>query len=222
RIWGDITPDYLLFPKCAQRIKLYNPDVKLIVMLRNPADRAFSHYIMNKRYTDDGKSFEEAIEKESGRLNGRYGRTMKFSYIERGFYYKQLKQYYDVFPRENIKIVIFEEFIRDMPDAIAGLEDFLGINRFDNYKKPERTNEGYLPKKRWIAYIKRHFVRPVRGLYNSVLPEGLRTRIREATDEGKLPKEQMPAGVRSKLMDIFADDIKALEKLIGRDLSIWT
>ena len=222
RIWGDITPDYMLFPECSQRIRSYNPDVKLIVMLRNPADRAFSHYLMNKRYTDEGKSFEEALEKESGRLNGQYGRTMKFSYIERGFYYKQLERYYDVFPRENIKIVIFEEFIKNMPGVMAELEDFLGINRFNDYKKPDRINEGYLPKKRWIAYIKRHFVRPVRGLYNKMLPEGLRDKIRDATDEGKLPKELMPEGVGSKLMDIFADDIKALENLIGRDLSLWS
>ncbi len=222
QIAGDITPDYILFPKCAKRIHRYNPDIKIIVMLRNPADRAFSNFQMNKRYTEENKSFDKALEAESSRIKKGYRRKMRYSYLERGFYYKQLKPYFDLFAPANIKIIIFEEFIKDIVGGMMEIEEFLGLPVFNNYLERERNNEGYLPRKKWIAYIKRHFVRPVRSIYIKILPEAARDRIRKATDAGRMPKEELPEAIRAKLMSLYHDDILELEKLINRDLAIWT
>lgn len=221
QIIGDITPDYMLFPNCADRIFEYNKNVKLIFMLRNPADRAFSHYLMNRRTTEENESFVNAIKLEPKRMDGSYKKTMRYSYLERGYYYRQLKSFYEIFSSDNIKVLIFEEFIKDIPGEMKKLESFLGISAFTDYLSPERTNEGYLPQKQWIAYIKRHLVRPVRGIYNKVLPVKLRGWIRKATDAGALPKEILPVEMHKKLMLHFQEDIRSLEKLISRDLSIW-
>ncbi len=222
QVIGDITPDYILFPKCAERIFQYNPDVKILIMLRNPSGRAFSHYQMKKRDTEENKSFGEALDMERERTDRGYRNMMKYSYMQRGFYYKQLNPYFDLFPPENIKIVIFEEFIKDIIGHMAEIEMFLEIPCVMKYDLPKKTNEGYLPKRRYIAYIKRHLIRPVRGIYNKVIPQKIREKVSHATDAGILPKENLAADIRARLMAIYHDDIKNLENLINRDLSLWT
>ena len=219
---GDITPDYILFPECAKRIYDYNPDVKILIMLRNPADRAFSHYQMKKRDTEENKPFDKALDAEAGRITEGYRQMMKYSYRQRGFYHNQLKPYYDMFPYENIKVLILEEFIKDITGHMAALEEFLSLPEFNDYELPERTNEGYLPIRKWIAYVKRHFVRPFRGLYSKVVPEAARSKIREITDAGSLPKESIPPELKNHLMQEFTPDIKKLEILLSRDLSVWS
>jgi len=221
QVKGDITPDYILFPKCAKRILNYNPDVKILIMLRNPADRAFSHYQMKKRDTEENKSFSEALKSEAERTGRGYRSMMKYSYLQRGFYYKQLKPYFDLFPPENIKIIIFEEFIKDIINHMGEIEMFLEIPCVMKYDLSKKTNEGYLPKRRYIAYIKRHLIRPVRGIYNKVIPQKIREKVSHATDAGILPKENLAADIRTRLMAIYHDDIKNLENLINRDLSLW-
>ena len=189
--------------------------------MRTPAELAFSHYQMKKRDTEEKKSFLEALAAEPVRIGDGYRKRMKYSYLERGFYYRQLKPYYDLFAPVNIKIIIFEEFIRDIAGSMVEIEEFLGLSAFSNYSVPGRDNEGYLPKRKWIAYIKRHFVRPFRGIYIKILPKAARDRIRKATDAGKLPKEVLSNIIRAKLVDIYTEDIQSLENLIGRDLSAW-
>ena len=218
---GDITPDYMLFDKCVDRIHGYNKDMKLIFILRNPAERAFSHYQMKRKDTEERKQFPEALLAEAGRTVKGYRNQMKYSYLERGYYYRLLLPYYVAFGEASIKILIFEEFMGDIEAGMMEVENFLGISNFGAYVPPERTNEGYLPKRRAIAYIKRHFVRPVRGIYNRVVPRRMRRLISSATDTGYLQKETLSDEMRRQLIAGYMEDIEKLEGLLKRDLSIW-
>jgi hypothetical protein len=162
------------------------------------------------------------LEAEKTRIAGGYKKMMKYSYAERGFYHRQLAPYYELFGRDSVHVVILEEFIKDIPRQMSRVEEFLGIPQYGEYAMPGRTNTGYLPKKRWIAFIKRRLVRPVRGIYNKITPGKIREKVRSATDEGRMPMEIMPEDIRSELMDLYRNDIKSLEKLLQRDLSIWS
>ena len=108
---GDFSPTYLFEGKAAKRIlnDLGNK-VKFIVILRNPVDRAYSHYLHSKRDEHETLPFQEALSKEKNRINHLdYLSRIRFSYVEQGLYYKMIKQYFDFFfKKENFLIINFE------------------------------------------------------------------------------------------------------------------
>lgn len=126
---GDITPDYLYFKKVSKRIYKDNgKDTKLIVILRNPVDRAYSHYLMSKRRGYENLSFQEAVKREPERLKQGEFEYNHFSYIDRGRYAIQLKRYFEFFDRKNILILIFEKEIKqNLTETIQKIEQFLGV-----------------------------------------------------------------------------------------------
>jgi hypothetical protein len=130
---GEASPSYLLHPGVPARVHAVLPDVKLIVMLRNPVDRAYSHHQMNARKGVDYLSFEEAIAKEPERLRLNMGsdkdwRDSSFiSYLSRGLYADQLEGWFDVFPRENIQVLKSEAFFADPERGLHETLDFLEL-----------------------------------------------------------------------------------------------
>ena len=99
KVKGEFTAGYLSSPQTPFLIYKHFPNVKLIVCLRNPIERAYSHYKYDmelKGFYNIYKSFEEAIKKN-------------LSFLKLSFYYKQLKKYYDLFPNKNILVLFFED-----------------------------------------------------------------------------------------------------------------
>jgi len=222
QILGDITPDYMLFLNSAKRIyDDLGSDTKLIFFLRNPANRAYSQYQMKLKDTEEKYSFEKALVEEPKRVAKGYRNKMKYSYKERGFYYKQLKPYYDLFPKENIKVVIFEHFINNINNSIIDIEKFLDVAHYTKYDYNIISNKGYIPKKKWLAYIKRHFIKPISPIYNKIVSNKLRAKIRKISDTGKIDVKKIDKITYNKLINEYMADIKKLEKLIQIDLSIW-
>ena len=104
KIIGDITPLDMYFDYVPERIqKTLGSNIKIIFMLRNPANRAFSHYLMSLRQGFETKSFEEALNLESLRLKGSVEDQRFFSYSDRGFYGKQIALFQKIFKRENLE-----------------------------------------------------------------------------------------------------------------------
>lgn len=118
-IQGEITPRYLLYKDSISRIKSHYPDVKLIISLRDPVERAFSQYKyfrFNKK-KEDNKDFQEA-------LNGDF----REDYIEKSLYYENLQHVYDNFDKDNV-LVIFTSDIGQRPDSLVKqVYGFLGVN----------------------------------------------------------------------------------------------
>ena len=117
KLKGEFTPAYMASPQVASLIHKHFPNVKLIVSLRNPIERAYSHYIYNIQERGRFriyKNFEDTIKKD---------KTIK----ERGFYYKQLKPYFDLFPRENILILFFKDIKNNPKKVVHELYKFLGL-----------------------------------------------------------------------------------------------
>ncbi len=152
-ITGEGSSDYLRHPIVAKRIYSLLPKVKLIILLRNPVDRAYSHYNMNVRFNLDKLSFEEAIEKEHELLKGGIDRILidkhykkfkfnRFFYLLRGIYLNQIKFWFRYFPKEQILILKSEDFFDHPPDILKKIFKFLEIPnwRLFKYNKWKKAN----------------------------------------------------------------------------------
>jgi len=127
---GEKSTNYLESPIAARRIRENIPDVKLVFMLRDPVDRAFSNFLWTRKNGLESLSFAEAIELEAERERD-LPETMKyarpFSYFSRGLYADLLMPYYDLFPREQIKILRYEDVCLAAREVATALHDFLEI-----------------------------------------------------------------------------------------------
>jgi len=132
KIKGEITPSYIYFENVPKRIfDTVGPDVKLIFMFRHPVGRAWSHFQMHRLRGNEKLSFEEAIIAEPDRLNQDMLTISRFSYMDRGYYSKQVERYLQYFPKENMHFIIFEEFVKDMAGHTAELLDFMGVDQLE-------------------------------------------------------------------------------------------
>ncbi|MFN3362066.1 MAG: sulfotransferase domain-containing protein, partial [Pseudanabaenaceae cyanobacterium] len=131
---GEATPIYMYLPHVAPRIAQYNPHMKLIVLLRNPIDRAYSHYQMELQRKWEFLPFPLAIALEPLRLrlpqNLDAERTAKrvHSYCDRGFYTAQLENLYRYFPREQVLVLLQEDLANDHEGTLRQIYQFLGVN----------------------------------------------------------------------------------------------
>ena len=139
-IRGEATPEYIFHPHAIPRIKADLPKVKLIALLRNPVDRAYSQYWHEVRLGYEPLSFEEAIAREPARLAGELeraeidahynGRAMiHHSYLLRGIYADQLMRVFRHFPRSQVMLLRSEDLFADPQDVFGQVTDFLGLER---------------------------------------------------------------------------------------------
>lgn len=219
-IKGEFTPTYLYSKKTAQRIKKHFPNAKLIICLRDPVKRAYSQYLHDKSIgiIKDLK-FSQALQKHD-------------NYIEKGKYYKYLRYYYDLFPRKNIHVVLIDDLKNNSLKYIQKLYKFLNINSTyipRNLKK--RPNAASSAKFQFLNYfllqaeyflIKNKLNFFLRILENSGARRAL---FLFSYYMNRKPLDRYPQidkQSEKKLRKLFQNDIKNLEKLIGRSLSRWS
>ena len=149
---GEGSPDYLFHPHAARRVHETLPDIKLVVILRNPVDRAFSFYKHQIMRTNEPLSFEEAVDAEEGRLQGELERMERderyasfnrqhYSYKARGCYMDQLDRWLEHFPREQLLVQITDDLHRDPQRAVSELTEFLNLPPIE-VQVPKRTHAG--------------------------------------------------------------------------------
>jgi hypothetical protein len=119
KILGEATPWYLSRPGTAERIKRACPDAKVIIMLREPVSRAYSHYLMDVRNDMQTSDVWEAVQKDY--------RVPEHGYVKLGLYCQQVARYIDVFG-DHVLVVFFEELVRDPRGTLEGVLDFLGVD----------------------------------------------------------------------------------------------
>jgi len=174
RITGEATPYYMFHPRVPSMVAEHLRDVKLLVVLRNPADRAYSHYQMTKRrhWEHEQLSFEEAIDAEGQRLEGEEEKLAadpnymsmahrRFSYLARGIYVNQLMRWAKFFPREQILVLESRELLTRPAVALGRVYEFLGLPEHD-LEAPKLRNAGsYKPvnpetRQRLVEYFAPH------------------------------------------------------------------
>jgi sulfotransferase family protein len=133
RLRGDATPVTAYWRPAVRRLARYNPDVKIIQILRDPVTRAFAQWRKTWAEGRETLLFSEAIRAYPERVRALAeveGLERHFSYVERGFYGEQLAYLTQHFPRENLHCEIFEEFLADRDAALSRIAGFLGIGPF--------------------------------------------------------------------------------------------
>lgn len=137
---GEATPIYLYWPQSLDRLQAYNPDAKLIVSLRHPAYRAYSHWRMETRREWEPLPFEDAISAQgrSRVAESPNGAHRIFSYIERSLYALQIRTLLQLFPRSQVHFMRVDDLWSTPNKALAAVEQFLGVDRAVS-TAPERT-----------------------------------------------------------------------------------
>jgi hypothetical protein len=155
---GEATPYYLFHPQVAKRVKRSLPEVKLIILLRDPVDRAYSHYNHEVAMGVEKLSFEKALQAESARLDGEHERLLQeshyksfnhqhFSYLARGLYAEQLTIWREEFSQEQVHVICSEDFFRDAARSMGDVWRFLDLPKH-SISDFETHNLGrYLPMK---------------------------------------------------------------------------
>ncbi|MGH7790959.1 MAG: sulfotransferase family protein, partial [Thermodesulfobacteriota bacterium] len=201
---GEASPIYIYNSRAPGRIKHYIPNVKLIAILRNPAERAYSSFTGLIR---DGREpltdFAEALRQEETRASNNW--SFFWHYKKRGFYYIQLKRYFDLFNREQIKIYLYEDF-RD--NSLGILKDIFRFLDVDDTFVPDvslKHNVSGIPRNRAIHIF---LAKPnsIKSILERIIPERLRWRMRLGLIHRNLIKTPLRSDVRKHLVQDYRED----------------
>jgi hypothetical protein len=185
KIVGEASPSYLFHPLAPERVAQMLPSARLIVLLRNPVDRAFSHYQHEFALGREPLSFEDAIDREDERMRGEVEHMLNdasyfseawwnYTYLARGRYAEQLERWFTTFPREQLLVLLTDELASDPAGTYRRVLEFLGVDARELPSYPrifEREYEQMSPATR--ARLERHFEEPNRrlaSLLNRQLP----------------------------------------------------
>jgi hypothetical protein len=141
-LWGEATPIYSFWWPAMARIWAYNPAMRLILCLRNPVERAYSHWAMEVGRHWDQASFPEAIALEQERCRVALPDQHRvFSYVSRGYYSEQLRRLWSFFPREQTLIIRQEQLLQDPAGTLVAVHHFLGVEPLPP-SQPLQANRG--------------------------------------------------------------------------------
>jgi len=213
-IRGESSTAYLANPWCAAKIKKLIPNVKIISILRNPADRAFSNYVMYKNWRIEKKFFGEAVNEEIE--TGRCSYPQQMRYLSLGKYTDSLKTYFSLFRKEQVRVYLYDDFRANPELFLKDIFQYLGV---DDTFIPD------VQKKHNTSFIRRYAENPrmdkalhfaERGFRKLKIPFG-----ETFIHDHRFYKPVLKTEVRKKLVNFYADEISALEKLLNKDLSTW-
>ena len=220
---GDVSPDYLYYySNSIKNIKKVIIDPKIIIILRNPIDRTYSHWSHFVRDYREKLSFMEALNAEKERMRKRW--EWAWFYKDVGLYYKQVKAYLENF--DQVKIYLFDDLKKDTLGLVQDIYRFLGVeDSFVPTSISKKFNVSGVPKNRFLQRFLLHdntFRKILRSAVRVLVPNGeKRQKIVLKLRRGNLKKEPMPLEAREYLRDFFKEDILMLQDLIRRDLSHW-
>lgn len=223
---GEATPIYLWDPDAPKLIRQTVPYARIVMSLRDPIERAHSQYLHSIKYKGRKSSFYDALRRSYKSQEKVYGRSAL--YVELGMYYQQVKRYFDIFGREQVKVIIFEEFIRDPVKYVNEVLAFLGVN----YTVTEITghhNPDTVPRSplsvwifalfRWLRTKKNiKFYKMQDLLPDSIVEPAPLTYQAEKILFKTTQKPKIDPKAIKFLREIYYDDVLKLESLLGRSL----
>ncbi|MDP6674458.1 MAG: sulfotransferase [Gammaproteobacteria bacterium] len=214
---------YLFFATdTISRLKSFNPKLKLIVVLRDPVERAFSAFLQAQKIGHEKyERFEDAIEYElSGQLRTFKDLTNK-SYIAQGYYSDNIEAVLNAFPDNQLKVFLYEDICNAPQDVCHTIYRHLDLDTKFQANTVSKNVYG-VPRSRFLqTIIKNGIASPA---LRSLLPLNTRIRIRHALyalNIRQADKPDMAAETRARLHEVYKDEILKLEKIINRDLTAW-
>ena len=223
---GDISPDYLYYYRNAvpKILNEKNAQIPIIIILRNPINRAYSSYLHHVRDGREKLGFEDALNAEELRRNANW--AWGWNYVDVGLYAEQVKAYTDNF--ERVLLFLFEE------DVITGqatekILDFLNLSSFQGIPAHMHTNVSGFPKNRLLHHVTTRIlgdeliVRKVKNMIKTTPVYAGSKRVYRRIMEANLKKEEMAPQTRQMLKEKFQDDVALLAEYTGLPVyKFWT
>lgn len=225
---GEASTLYIYAPGTAERIRRYAPEAKIVAILRNPADRAYSAFLYALRIgVEPLTDFAEALRAEKQRIDNNW--HFVYRYHDRGRYYKQIKAYYDVFGSDRVGVWLYEDLKKDPRSVSESVFRFLGVDDSFIPDTSLRHNPASIPKNG----VSRAVIRGMNVAFpaaKKVVPSTsvrardhwdykLRQMINKRILVDKLPP--FDPKLRAGLVEGYKEDISKLQSLTALDLSVW-
>jgi hypothetical protein len=232
---GEASVWYLFSRQAAAEIKAFNPDARIIIMLRDPVDMAHSLYLQF-RYDQNEHldTFEAALEAEGERRSGRgVGRRAYFAdglrYHEVGAYAEQVRRYFDMFGRERVHVIVYDDFAASASAACRAALDFLEVDSKMLPREFKVINPAKTVKHRAMhAFLHEPLVRKAALAIRPVVPRRFFSWLHRIDDRlrrrstGVAERLLMIPETRQQLNREFAPEVARLSELLNRDLSHWS
>lgn len=228
-IAGETSVYYLVSASAADEIHQFNPEARIIIMLRNPVDAIYSLYHQVRfNLNEPLASFEEALAAEPDRARGvglpggmvkahqlLYRRTVKYA--------EQVERYFRVFGRKRVHVIVYDDFRDDLSATYRRAVEFLGVNA-SFQPEPAVVNPSKVYRSRMIQAAlnrpPRWLIASARRLVPATVLRSLSTRVARLNARTTAPAP-MPAEMRAQLVAEFSPEIDRLSRLLNRDLSSW-
>jgi len=218
QITGEISVQYLMMSGTAQKIYNYNPNVKILVILRDPPQQVFSWYLYSiQRGVINYATLEEAIAERP-------------DLFANTFYYQQLQPYFNLFPKKNIKVLFFKSIKEDNKSFFKEVLDFLDVGEFYPESLTKKSNETKTLHFAWLTrgiqgirhFITKHDLEFIIPLLQKLGIIRLGTFIRDKMNVKKMKnKPQLSLELEESLRAFYTKDITKLENLLAVDLTHW-
>lgn len=215
---GDGSVSTLYYHDAAvANIQRFCPDVKMIVMLRDPTERAFSAFQYWTGRGFEHETFSRGLDLEAERIAAGYHHI--WHYTRMGFYSEQLRPFLETFGPDRILILGYEDFMADKEAGLARCSEFLGVSPFPATDHELRVNAGGMARNRLMTQTLRWIRRvpPLRWLIRTVVPWRLREKVRSTS----VQQMEMSAEERVRLDTLFADERVAVAELLGDGAPSW-
>lgn len=223
---GEASAFYLCSPGTAEQMAQAVPDAKIIMILREPVARAYSAYMFLIRDGRETLGFAESLSLEEERKQKDF--EPMWWYKEVSLYYKQVKRYLDVFGVQQVKILLYDEFLSNPQLVLREVFTFLGVKEDVAIDISVRHNTAGVPKSRWIYNFVNNFINnpgPLEKGIKSLVPLQLRGKLGSKTLEKIIQPVPIDSHVNSQmhaqLTEYFAEDVMKLEDLLHRDFPSW-
>lgn len=212
---GEISNSYMICPSAARAIHNFNPEAKIMVVLRNPIKRAWSQYLMNLREAkSDADDFIREIQEDHSANPKGWG--VNHQYLELGKYSRQLKRYIDFFGRDKVLVVFFEEYKRTPDVVMRRICEFLGVDPSFEFDLSGKSNTSSLPRN---PALNRMLTRTgVIASAKRLTPKSLRQKFaRVLYSDKNMPA--MSADQIDWLRDYYSDEVGELGKLLNKNMA---
>lgn len=219
---GEASTSYLRFPEWTIRSieELYdNPkELKIIIVLRDPVKRAFSHYAMKVRDGLESKSFLDAL--DSTVISKRCEIDYTYDYVGFSMYFQQVKAYLNYF--DNVKIILHDDFLANPTEVTNEVCDFLNVSQYELEKAGEKFNAGGVPKE-GFAWLHELIFHPsfIKTALRKVMPSSVRWWLKSKLGNAIHKELKITPHEYEEARKLFISDINSLSQLTKLDLTRW-
>ena len=215
KYFGEASVSYLYSQVAAKEIYTYNPKAKIIIILRDPVERAFSHFLMDLKVGRADKSnFKEAVLFDYQKKEKKWGNS--HLYVELGLYYNQVKRFVDLFAPKNILILDFSDLKNNAVEFEKRIYDFLELDPEDKTEKLIDLNAAAVPKNKLISFFLQLY--RFKSMIKKVIPKSVISRIKSISlDKGNLP--ELTIDEYNEMYEFFKDDLLKSELILKLRIS---